>query len=114
MQDQELFNIVLEVLVIATREENEIREIQTSKEVNLSLFSDDMILYRLLLLLSRFSGVQLCATLWTVACQAPLSKEFSRQEYWSGLPCPPRYYTNTILKTPPEDYEILSMNLIKL
>ena len=31
------------------------------------------------------SGVQLFATLWTVACQAPLSVEFSRQEYWSGL-----------------------------
>ena len=29
------------------------------------------------------------ATLWTVAYQAPLSMEFSRQEYWSGLPCPP-------------------------
>ena len=29
------------------------------------------------------------ATLWTVACQAPLSMGFSRQEYWSGLPCPP-------------------------
>ena len=28
-------------------------------------------------------------TLWTVALQAPLSMEFSRQEYWSGLPCPP-------------------------
>ena len=28
-------------------------------------------------------------TLWTVACQAPLSMEFSRQEYWSGLLCPP-------------------------
>ena len=28
-------------------------------------------------------------TLWTVARQAPLSMEFSRQEYWSGLPCPP-------------------------
>ena len=27
-------------------------------------------------------------TPWTVACQAPLSMEFSRQEYWSGLPCP--------------------------
>ena len=27
-------------------------------------------------------------TLWTVACQAPLSKRFSRQEYWSGLPFP--------------------------
>ena len=30
-----------------------------------------------------------CATLWTVACQASLSMESSRQEYWSGLPCPP-------------------------
>ena len=29
------------------------------------------------------------ATPWTVACQAPLSKEFSRQDYWSGLPFPP-------------------------
>ena len=27
-------------------------------------------------------------TLWTVAHQDPLSMEFSRQEYWSGLPCP--------------------------
>ena len=33
---------------------------------------------------------QLClfTTPWTVACQAPLSMEFSRQEYWSGLPFP--------------------------
>ena len=29
------------------------------------------------------------ATLWTVAHQASLSMRFSRQEYWSGLPCPP-------------------------
>ena len=28
-------------------------------------------------------------TSWTVACQAPLSMEFSRQEHWSGLPFPP-------------------------
>ena len=35
------------------------------------------------------SRVQLLATPWTVACQAPLSLGFSRQEYWSGLPCPP-------------------------
>ena len=28
------------------------------------------------------------ATPWTVACQAPLSMKFSRQEYWSGLPFP--------------------------
>jgi len=39
--------------------------------------------------LSCFSRVQLFATLWTRACQAPLSMGFSRQEYWSGLPCPP-------------------------
>ena len=32
--------------------------------------------------------VQLCVTPWTVAHQAPLSMGFSRQEYWSGLPCP--------------------------
>ena len=40
-------------------------------------------------LLSRFSHLQLFATLWTAAHQAPLSLGFSRQEYWSGLPCPP-------------------------
>ena len=28
------------------------------------------------------------ATPWTIACQVPLSKGFSRQEYWSGLPFP--------------------------
>ena len=38
--------------------------------------------------LSRFSCVQLFATPWTAACQASLSMGFSRQEYWSGLPCP--------------------------
>ena len=37
---------------------------------------------------SFFSRDQLCATLWTVAHWAPLSIGFSRQEYWSGLPCP--------------------------
>ena len=38
---------------------------------------------------SRFSRVRLFATPRTVACQAPLSMGFSRQGYWSGLPCPP-------------------------
>ena len=46
---------------------------------------------QLLLLLSRFSRVRLCATPWTVAYQAPPSMEFSRQEYWSGLPFLPGY-----------------------
>ena len=40
-------------------------------------------------MLSHFSHVRLFATLWTVAHQAPLFVGFSRQEYWSGLPCPP-------------------------
>ena len=40
-------------------------------------------------MLSRFSRDRPCATLGTVAHQAPLSRGFSRQEYWSGLPCPP-------------------------
>ena len=41
-----------------------------------------------LLLLSCFSGVQLCATPQTAAHQAPSSLGFSRQEHWSGLPFP--------------------------
>ena len=40
-------------------------------------------------MLSHFSHIQLFVTLWTIAQQAPLSMGFSRQEYWSGLPCPP-------------------------
>ena len=40
-------------------------------------------------MLSHFSHVRLLATLRTIAQQAPLSMGFFRQEYWSGLPCPP-------------------------
>ena len=40
-------------------------------------------------MISCFSNVRLFVTLCTVAHQAPLSKGFSRQEYWNGLPCPP-------------------------
>ena len=98
------------------------------KEVILSLFIDDMILYTenskenthtykllrinkqdqqgcriqniinenqlyfytllLLLLLSHFSRVRLCATPETAAHQAPPSLGFSRQEHWNGLPFP--------------------------
>ena len=39
--------------------------------------------------LSCACHVWLFATLWTAACHAPLSMGFSRQEYWSGLPCSP-------------------------
>ena len=38
--------------------------------------------------MKSFSRVRLFVTPWTVAYQAPQSVEFSRQEYWSGLPFP--------------------------
>ena len=40
-------------------------------------------------MISHFSRLKLLVTPGTVARQAPLSMGFSRQEYWSGLPCPP-------------------------
>ena len=46
-------------------------------------------------MLSHFSHVQVCATLWTVSYQNLLSVGFSRQEYWSGLPSlPPKDLSN--------------------
>ena len=65
-----LFSIFLEVLATAIREEKEIKGIQIGKEIKLSLFADDMILYienlkdsiRQLLLLRHFSHVRLCVT----------------------------------------------------
>ena len=56
-------------------------------------------LWNIIACLSYFIHVQLYATLWTVVCQAPLSMGFSRQEYWSGLPCPsPGGLPNSCLK----------------
>ena len=49
------------------------------------MLSHDKCWFFVVCMLSR---VQLSATLWTIAHQAPLSMEFSRQEYWSGLPFP--------------------------
>ena len=53
------------------------------------MLSNDFHYFELLCVLCHFSHVRLFVTLWTVAPQAPLSKGFSRQEYWSGLPFPP-------------------------
>ena len=54
-------------------------------------------------MLSLFSRVWLFVTLWTAACQAALSVGFSRQEYWSGLPCPCH-------DLPPEIFPIQGLN----
>ena len=50
-------------------------------------------------LVSHFSHVQLCATPWTAAYQAPPSTGFSRQEYWSGLPLPSQAMQETWVQT---------------
>ena len=49
-------------------------------------------------LASVLGHVQLLRTPWTVACQSPLSMEFSRQEYWSGLPSYSRGSSNSGIK----------------
>ena len=56
--------------------------------VSPSIFHRITQLLLLLLLLSRFSRVRLCATPETAAHQAPPFLGFSRQEHWSGLPFP--------------------------
>ena len=56
--------------------------------LSLSLSLSPPFLSPLCCVLSHFSHVQLFVIPWTVACQAPLSMGFSRQEYWSGLPFP--------------------------
>ena len=66
--------------------------------------------------MKSLSRVQLFVTPWTVAYQAPQSMEFSRQEYWSGLPFPspgdlpnpgieprsPTLQADALLSEPPE------------
>ena len=56
--------------------------------IHLQMYIKYYYLGTLLLLLSRFSCVPLCATPWTATHQAPPSLGFSRQEHWSGLPLP--------------------------
>ena len=71
-----------------------LQEICPTQGLNLGLPCCRQTLYRLnhqgslLLLLSRFSLVRLCAIPWTAAHQVPPSLGFSRQEHWSGLPLP--------------------------
>ena len=52
------------------------------------LFSIPSLAWHINTCMCVLSHVQLFATLWTITRQAPLSMEFSRQAYWSGLPFP--------------------------
>ena len=95
-----LFNIVLEVLVTAVREEKEIKGIQIGKEVKLSLFADDMILYienpkdttrKLLELINEYSKVaryeinmhKSLAFLYTMRKQKEKLRKQSQSPYYS-------------------------------
>ena len=62
--------------------------IQRAAPVNTGMTRKQNHLIAGLCVLSHFSHVQLCTTLWIVAHQALLSMGFSRQEYWSTLPFP--------------------------
>ena len=65
--------------------------------------------------LSCFSHIWLFATPQTVACQAPLSMAFSRQEYWSGLPCPPPgHFLNPGVEPRSPAWQVDSLPLVAL
>ena len=63
----------------------------------------DLSAHHCLCVLSHSSRVQLSATPWTMACQAPLSMGFSRQEFQSGLPFP----------SPGRKYEVSEVSEVK-
>ena len=65
----------------------------------------------LLLLLSRFSRVQFCATPETAAHQAPLSLGFSSQERWSGLPFPSPMRESEVVQSCPTPSDPMDCSL---
>ena len=58
-----------------------------TKQMHLLLSSSHQ-LHETSIVVCRSAVSNSCTTSWTVACQAPLSMRFPRQEYWSGLPFP--------------------------
>ena len=71
------------------------RLVSTPKECLSSLWweylgkADTCLSWRKACVLRWISRVQLFATLWTTGHQTPMTMGFCKQEYWSGLPCPP-------------------------
>ena len=74
--------ISLQLKFFNNKQINHLKPKQTNKQTNRSTSPWKA----LLLLLSHFCHVRLCATPWTAAHQAPPSLGFSRQEHWGGLP----------------------------
>ena len=73
-------------LYMATAQKNPKRKHQEPRDNNVQV---GLLIAREKKNRSTCSVVSDSVTPWTVARQAPLSMGFSRQEYWSGLPCPP-------------------------
>ena len=71
------------------RETNKLYNIYVYRQICIQLYRQIDIYHLNILCCCSLSRVRLFAALWIVACQAPLSLGLSRQEYWSGLPCPP-------------------------
>ena len=65
----------------------------------------------MLLLLSHFSCVRLCATPWMADHQAPPSLGFSRQEHWSGLPFPSPMRESEVAQLCPTLYDPMDCSL---
>ena len=80
---------VSEVTLVAWNQRCQKHLHQRNQEtLKLSHLSSGLLVVKLMYMLSHLSRVQLFAIPWTVACQAPLSMGFPRQEYWNGLPFP--------------------------
>ena len=93
--DQSRYNAQLWMCVVMKVKYNAVKtlNIRSINQGKLDIVKQEIVrininMLLLLLLLSRFSRVRLCATLQMAAHQAPLSLGFSRQEHWSGLPFP--------------------------
>ena len=65
-----------------------IQRMKKKKKWRVSCYRNQGKFFQRSIVLSCFIHTKLFATLWTVACHAPLSMGFSKQEYCSGLPCP--------------------------
>ena len=92
-----LFNFCAEYIMRNTRLEEAKAGIKiVGRNINNLRYADDTTLMaeseqelkRLLMKVTSMNRVQLSATPWTAAYQAPPSMGFSRQEYWSGVPLP--------------------------
>ena len=81
--------LILSVLALRPSYQRGLPDLPSPSRLTIHISSVPQSTYPNGCILSHFSRVWLFVTLWTVAYRAPLSMGFTRQEYWSGLPCRP-------------------------